>query len=81
MSSGPGSFLRFAMIVSILSSCFLAPSVFAQISSSADNQQTFETLLQDQYPNQGGYNRQTYNTHHNDTLLASWQASGWANLQ
>src|ERR1700677_24586 len=69
MSSGPGSFLRFAMIVSVLSLCFLAPSVFAQVSSSAENQQTFESLVQDQYPNQGGYNRQTYNTHHNDTLL------------
>jgi hypothetical protein len=66
MSSGSGSFVRFAMIVSALSSCLLVPSAFAQVSSSAEYQASFDSLLQDQYPNQGGYNRQTY--HHNDTL-------------
>ncbi len=30
--------------------------------------QHLKPLLQDQYPNQGGYNRQTYNSHHNDSL-------------
>jgi long-subunit fatty acid transport protein len=69
MLSGPGSFVRFAVIVSALSSCLLAPAAFSQVSSSAENHQAFEALLQDQqYPNQGGYNRQGYHTHHNDTL-------------
>jgi hypothetical protein len=63
-----GSFVRFAVVVSALSSCLLAPSVVAQVSSSADNQEAFETLVQDQYPNQGGYNRQSYNTHHNNSI-------------
>jgi hypothetical protein len=61
-----GSFLRFAVIVAALSS--LAPSGFAQVSSSAENHAAFETLVQDQYPNQGGYPNQGYNTHHNDSL-------------
>jgi hypothetical protein len=68
MLSGPGSFVRFVVIVSALSSCLIVPGGFAQVSSSAENQEAFDTLLQDQYPNQGGYNRQTYNTHHNDSL-------------
>ena len=69
MLSGPGSFVRYAVIVSALSSCLLAPAAFSQVSSSAENHQAFEALLQDQqYPNQGGYNRQGYHTHHNDTL-------------
>ena len=65
MLSGHGSFVRFAVIVSVLSSSFLVPSCLAQLSSSADNNAAFDKLVQDQYPNQGGYNRQTY--HHNDT--------------
>jgi hypothetical protein len=66
MPSGPGSFVRFAVIVSALSSCFLAPSGFAQVSSSLDNHEALDAALsQDQYPNQGGYNRQTY--HHTNT--------------
>jgi Outer membrane protein beta-barrel domain len=68
MLSGPGCFARFAVIVSALSSCFLVPAGFAQISSSAENHAAFEAALQDQYPNQGGYQRQTYNTHHHDSL-------------
>jgi hypothetical protein len=68
MLSGPGSSVRFAVIISVLSSCLLAPGAFSQISSSAENHAAFDALLQDQYPNQGGYNRQGYNTHHNDHL-------------
>ena len=67
MLSGPGSFVRLAVVVSALSSC-LVPAAFAQVSSSAENHQAFEALLQDQYPNQGGYNRPSYNSHHSDTL-------------
>jgi hypothetical protein len=69
MSSGPCSLVRFALIVSALSSCILAPSGFAQVSSSVDNQDAVEAIVQNQYPNQGGYNNQGYNKyHHNDTL-------------
>jgi hypothetical protein len=72
MLSGHGSFPRFAgrflVIVAVLSSCLLAPSGIAQSSSSAQNHVDFDALAQDQYPNQGGYNRSGYNTHHNDTL-------------
>jgi opacity protein-like surface antigen len=60
---------RSALIFAALSSCFLVPSGFAQYSSSAQNHVDFDALVQDQYPNQGGYNRQGYNTHHSDT----WQ--------
>jgi hypothetical protein len=68
MLSGPGSFVRFAVIVSALSSCLLAPAAFSQISSSAENHEAFDALVQDQYPNQGGYNRQGYSTHHTNSL-------------
>ncbi|MDT7811187.1 MAG: hypothetical protein QOJ42_1103, partial [Acidobacteriaceae bacterium] len=57
MLSGPGSFVRFTLIVSALSTCLLSPAGFSQVSSSAANHQAFEAVLQDQYPNQGGYNR------------------------
>ena len=71
MMSGHGSLIRFlirfAVIMSVLSSSFLAPSCLAQVSSSAENHDAFDTLVQDQYPNQGGYNRQTY--HHQDTWI------------
>jgi hypothetical protein len=67
MLSGPGSFVRFAVIVSALSCC-LGPGAFSQVSSSAQNHLDFDSIVQDQYPNQGGYNRQGYNTHHNDSL-------------
>jgi Outer membrane protein beta-barrel domain len=69
MLSGPRSFARFAVIISALSSGLLVPAGLAQISSSAENHEAFETLVQDQYPNQGGYNRPSYNSHHNDTLI------------
>jgi hypothetical protein len=68
MLSGPRSFARFAVIISALSSGLLVPACLAQLSSSAENHEAFETLVQDQYPNQGGYNRQGYNAHHSDTL-------------
>jgi Outer membrane protein beta-barrel domain len=66
MLSGHGSLIRFAVIVSVLSSSLFAPACFAQVSSSAENHAAFDTLSQDQYPNQGGYNRQT-SYHHQDT--------------
>jgi Outer membrane protein beta-barrel domain len=62
MLSGPCSFARVAVIVSALSFSLLVPTGFAQISSSAENHEAFDALVQDQYPNQGGYNRQRYNT-------------------
>jgi Outer membrane protein beta-barrel domain len=68
MLSGPRSLVRFAVIVSAVSSCLVAPVAFSQVSSSTENHEAFETLVQDQYPNQGGYNRQPYHTHHTDTL-------------
>lgn len=66
MLSGPGSLVRFAVIVSALSTC-LAPGAFSQVSSSAQNHFDFDSIVQDQYPNQGGYNR-GYSSHHTDTL-------------
>jgi hypothetical protein len=78
MLSGPGSFVRFAVIVSALSSSFLVPTGFAQVSSSAENHEAFDTLVQDQYPNQGGYNRQGYNTHHNNSLTDHLAIEGGA---
>ena len=69
MSSGPCFLVRFAVIVSALSSCILVPSGFAQVSSSVDSQDAPEAIVQNQYPNQGGYNNQGYNKyHHSDTL-------------
>ncbi|MGB8538412.1 MAG: hypothetical protein WCD57_18465 [Acidobacteriaceae bacterium] len=56
------------MIVSALSTCLLVPGGFSQVSSSAATHQAFEAALQDQYPNQGGYNRSSYNSHHSDSL-------------
>jgi hypothetical protein len=65
-----GSFKRFAVSVATLSVCFLAANSYAQLSSSAQNHDDFQTLVQDQYPNQGGYNsRQSYNSHHSDTWV------------
>jgi hypothetical protein len=46
----------------------VAPGAFSQVSSSAENHEAFETLVQDQYPNQGGYNPQGYHPHHTGTL-------------
>jgi hypothetical protein len=57
---------RFAVIVATFA--LLAPFGFAQVSSSAQNHVNFEAFLQDQYPNQGGYNRQGYSTHHSDSF-------------
>ncbi|HTZ59282.1 MAG TPA: hypothetical protein VMB49_14340 [Acidobacteriaceae bacterium] len=65
MSSGPGSCVRFALMVSALSSALLLPgALVAQVSSSAENHEAFDALVQDQYPNQGGYNRPNYNSSH-----------------
>lgn len=82
MLSGPGSFARFATIVSVLTSCLLVPSGIAQVSSSAQNHAAFEALLQDQYPNQGGYNRQTYPTRHNNSRSdhLAFEAGGGFNV-
>ena len=60
---------RFALIVAALFSWLLVPSSFAQSSSSAEYHNDIQTLVQDQYPNQGGYNRQGSNTHHSDSWL------------
>jgi hypothetical protein len=60
-----GSRVPFALIVSAF---FLATSGFAQISSSVDKQDAFAPLVQDQYPNQGGYNRQTYHRQSSSSL-------------
>jgi hypothetical protein len=76
MLSGPGSFVRYAVIVSALSSC-LAPGAFSQVSSSAQNHLDFDSIVQDQYPNQGGYNR-GYSSHHNDSLTDHLAIEGGA---
>jgi Outer membrane protein beta-barrel domain len=60
--SGPGSIVRIAVIMSALSSSLLAGGAYAQVSSSAENHQAFDAIVQDQYPNQGGYNRQPYHS-------------------
>ena len=57
---------RFALLAA-LSSCLLAPGALAQSSSSLENHLDSDSIVQDQYPNQGGYNRQTNNTHQNKT--------------
>jgi hypothetical protein len=61
-----GSQVRFTVIVSAFCACFFASPGFAQISSSLDNnldsQDAVTPLVQDQYPNQGGYHRQSYHT-------------------
>ncbi len=54
---------RFAVISAALAACLLAPSGFAQVSSSAQTHADFDAAVQDQYPNQGGYNRQGYSAH------------------
>ena len=64
-----GPIKRFAVSVATLSISFLAANSYAQVSSSAQNHDDFQTLVQDQYPNQGGYNsRKTYGSH---------QSSSW----
>ena len=71
MSSGPCSgsvsFVRFAVVVAALFSSSLVPSAVAQVSSSAENHAAFDSIVQDQYPNQGGYNRQPYTPHHSNS--------------
>ncbi len=52
-----------------LSGSLLASSGLAQVSSSAQYHDAFDAIVQDQYPNQGGYNRSTYNSHHSDSLV------------
>jgi hypothetical protein len=70
MLSRQGFLPRFAVAVAALSSCLLAPSALAQVSSSAQNHDAFDAIVQDQYPNQGGYNnRSTYSTHRSDSWL------------
>jgi Outer membrane protein beta-barrel domain len=67
MLSGLGSIPRFAVLTTFLSLCLLAPAVLAQSSSSAQYHADFDTVVQDRYPNQGGYN-QRYSAHHSDSL-------------
>ena len=64
----PRSASRFALLVAALCASFLAPSGFAQLSSSAQTHADFDAAVQDQYPNQGGYNRQGYSAHHSNSL-------------
>lgn len=57
---------RFALLAA-LSSCLLVPGALAQSSSSLQSHLDFDSIVQDQqYPNQGGYNR-GYHTHQNNT--------------
>jgi hypothetical protein len=58
---------RFAVALAAVSSWFLVPSGSAQVSSSAENHAAFDTLVQDQYPNQGGYNSPSYHSHRSDS--------------
>src|ERR1700761_2278015 len=67
---GPGSIVRIAVILSALSSSLMVPGALAQVSSSSEDHQAFDALVQDQYPNQGGYNRQPYN--HSQYHSNSW---------
>ena len=61
---------RFAVIATALSSSLLVPAGFAQTSSSAQYNASLDaTLVQDQYPNQGGYNGRGYGTHHSSNSL------------
>ncbi len=62
---------RFAvMATAALSLSLLIPSSRAQSSSSAQyNAELDSTLVQDQYPNQGGYNGRGYGTHHSSSSL------------
>jgi hypothetical protein len=46
-----------------------APVASAQYSSSAGEAQSMHTLVQDQYPNQGGYSRQGYNGPRGNSVL------------
>jgi hypothetical protein len=71
MSSGPGSLVRIAAIVSFLSTSLLVSGAHAQISSSTENHEAFDALVQDnpgQYPNQGGY-RPSYHSQHATTWM------------
>jgi hypothetical protein len=67
MSSLSGFSFR-SVVLAAAVSCFLAPSGFAQMSSSARTHADFDSVVQDQYPNQGGYNRggysRGYGNHH-----------------
>jgi Outer membrane protein beta-barrel domain len=56
------------VIFSALSTSLMIPYGLAQVSSSTENHEAFDAIVQDQYPNQGGYNRPNYNAHHYDTL-------------
>jgi hypothetical protein len=67
MSLRQASFPRFLVIVAALTWLSILSS-FAQSSSSAAYHDQMQTLAQDQYPNQGGYNRQGYDTRHKDSF-------------
>lgn len=65
-SSYCSSAARLGFAVAALSAWLFVPATFAQsadsadYSSSAEYHQSVETLIQDQYPNRGGYSRQGY---------------------
>jgi hypothetical protein len=61
---------RFGVALAGLSAWLIVPAALAQYSSSAETNQNFESLVQDQYPNQGGYPRQGYNYHHQESVFS-----------
>jgi hypothetical protein len=68
--------VRLGLALAALSAWLVVPAVFAQssdgadYSSSAEYQQSIETLVQDQTPNRGGYSRQGYNTHQENSVVS-----------
>jgi hypothetical protein len=61
---------RFALMVAAVSTCLLPSSpARAQMSSSAQHHIDFDSIVQDQYPNQGGYNGRRYTTRSTNSLV------------
>ena len=58
---------RLALMFAALSTCLLPSAGVAQTSSSAQNHVDFDSIVQDQYPNQGGYNGRGYHSHHDNS--------------
>jgi len=72
---------RLGVVVAALSAWFIVPCASAQqYSSSAEYHQQIETLVQDQYPNQGGYSRQGYhpNQENNTSIWSHLAVEGGA---
>jgi hypothetical protein len=68
--------IRVALALAGLSAWLLVPATFAQsvsgagYSSSTEYSLSTETLVQDQSPNTGGYSRQGYNTHQENSVFS-----------